>query len=228
MTTVGFVSWKGGTGKSLLAFNTAERATAAGVKTLLCDFDPQMTMIEQCDIRNSLRPEAPRLEVVKGSLTIEGIEALRRTSQDGEYDLLICDLPGADTFTMDQALAAMDLLLIPITAAPFEIMTTAKLVHKGIVRGWEMILVPNNLPAIKARRKILLTTLTGMGIEIAPVALVRRVSHWDATLAGQAVCEYAPTSPAAEEILAFWSWLEKRIDIRSNTHATTVKEPRYA
>ena len=146
MTTIGFASWKGGTGKSLLAFNTAERAESAGLKTLLCDFDPQMTIIEQCDIRSSLRPEAPRLEAVKGSLTIEGIEALRRISQGGEYDLLICDLPGADTFTMDQALAAMDLLLIPITAAPFEIMTTAKLVHKGILHDWKMILVPNNLP----------------------------------------------------------------------------------
>ena len=226
MTTIGFASWKGGTGKSLLAFNTAERAESAGLKTLLCDFDPQMTIIEQCDIRSSLRPEAPRLEVVKGSLTIEGIEALRRISQGGEYDLLICDLPGADTFTMDQALAAMDLLLIPITAAPFEIMTTAKLVHKGILHDWKMILVPNNLPAIKARRQILLTTLTGMGIEIAPVALVRRVSHWDATLAGQAVCEYAPSSPAAEEIQGFWSWLEKRIDIHSKKQ--TEKEPLYA
>ena len=35
MTTIGFVSWKGGTGKTLLAFNTAERATAAGIKTVL-------------------------------------------------------------------------------------------------------------------------------------------------------------------------------------------------
>ncbi len=51
MTTIGFASFPGGTGKSLLAFNTAERAESAGLKTLLCDFDPQLTIIEQIDIR---------------------------------------------------------------------------------------------------------------------------------------------------------------------------------
>lgn len=47
---------------------------------------------------------------------------MARHSRNERYDLLICDLPGADTFTMDRAL---DALIIPITATPYEIMITA-------------------------------------------------------------------------------------------------------
>lgn len=87
---------------------------------------------------------------------------------EARHDLRICDLPGADTFTMDRALDALDALMIPITVASHEIMITAQLVHKGIIKGWPMYLVPNNLPPIRSRREAMLTTLAGMGIEVAP------------------------------------------------------------
>ena len=82
-----------------------------------------------------------------------GLDALDRVIEEADHDLLICDLPGAATFTMDRALDAMDALMIPITAAPYEIMITAQLVHKGVVKGWPMYLVPNNLPPIRSRRE---------------------------------------------------------------------------
>jgi cellulose biosynthesis protein BcsQ len=41
MKSICLVSWKGGTGKTTLACNLAERAGAAGLNTTLCDFDPQ-------------------------------------------------------------------------------------------------------------------------------------------------------------------------------------------
>lgn len=228
MTVIGFVSWKGGTGKSLLAFNAAERATAAGLQTLLCDFDPQLTLLRECDIRSKMSPECPQLDAVRGTLSSEGIANLRAIAGSDDHDLIVCDMPGADSFTMDQALNVLDLMLIPITAAPFEIMITANLVHKGIINEWPMVLVPNNLPAVKSRRRALLTSLNGMGIEIAPVSLVRRVIHWDATLAGQSVCEYAPNSAGALEMDSFWKWLQKRIGQVQDNHVKAKKELAYA
>ena len=59
MTTIAFASWKGGTGKTTLAFNTAERANAAGVRTLLCDFDPQATALRQHQLRQNTAPIGP-------------------------------------------------------------------------------------------------------------------------------------------------------------------------
>ena len=107
----------------------------------------------------------------------------------------------------------MDALIVPITAAPYEIMITAQLVHKGVIKGWPMYLVPNNLPPIRSRREAMLTTLAGMGIEVAPTAIVRRVTHWDAELNGLGVCEYAPASQAADEIQEYWDWLSDRLRV---------------
>ncbi len=89
MATIGFVSWKGGTGKTLLAFNTAERATAAGIKTVLCDFDPQPTSLRQCQLRATHSPNAPKLNAVKGSLSGDGIAALRKMARTGDQELLV-------------------------------------------------------------------------------------------------------------------------------------------
>ena len=38
---VAFASYKGGTGKTTLAYNMVERAVAAGFTACLCDYDPQ-------------------------------------------------------------------------------------------------------------------------------------------------------------------------------------------
>ena len=113
MATIGFVSWKGGTGKTLLAFNTAERATTAGIKTVLCDFDPQPTSLRQCQLRATHSPNAPQLNAMKGSLSGDGIAALQKMARTGDQELLVCDMPGADSFTMDHALGILDLILIP-------------------------------------------------------------------------------------------------------------------
>ena len=176
MTTIAFASWKGGTGKTTLAFNTAERANADGVRTLLCDFDPQATALRQHQLRQNHSPDRTRVTTVKASMSDEGIAALKGVRGKDSYDLIICDMPGADSFSMDQALNAMDLILIPIMPSPYEVMITANLVHRGVEKGWRMALVPNNIPAIRQRRDRMLSSLSGMGIDIAPVTVTRRVT----------------------------------------------------
>ncbi len=65
----------------------------------------------------------------------------------------------------------------------------------------------------------MLTTLAGIGIEVAPTAIVRRVTHWDAGLNGLGVCEFAPSSPAADEIQDYWDWLVDRFDLSATDDA---------
>ena len=152
MTTIAFASWKGGTGKTTLAFNITEQANAVGVRTLLCDFDPQATALRQHHLRQNHSPDRTPVTTVKASMSDEGLAALRGVQEKDKYDLIICDMPGADSFSMDQALNAMDLILIPIMPSPYEVMITANLVHRGVEKGWRMALVPNNIPAIRQRR----------------------------------------------------------------------------
>ena len=104
MTTIAFASWKGGTGKTTLAFNITERANADGVRTLLCDFDPQATALRQHQLRQNHSPDRTLVTTVKASMSDEGLAALRGVQEKDRYDLIICDMPGADSFSMDQAL----------------------------------------------------------------------------------------------------------------------------
>ena len=213
MKSVCLVSWKGGTGKTMLACNIVERAMAAGLKATLCDFDPQATALRHCELRMIHSPDARAIDAVQGSLTLEGIEALRLETESQHCDLLVCDMPGADSFTMDRALAAMDLLLIPVAASPYEVMVTGSFVNRGSQNSWNMALLLNNLPPGKKRRDQLVDSLTGLGVEIVPGGLVRRVSYWDAALAGMGVCEFAPRSRAASEMQELWDWLGWRLEL---------------
>ena len=95
MKSIGVVSWKGGTGKTTLAFNLAERATHHGIDTTLCDFDPQANALDYFRIRNNYNPNAMQIKGVKGSLTVSGIDTLRKQSAQNQDGLLVCDLPGS-------------------------------------------------------------------------------------------------------------------------------------
>ena len=213
MRTLGIVSWKGGTGKTTLAFNLTERATRQGINTTLCDFDPQSNALDCFRIRDSYNPDALTLRGAKGELSVAGISSLRRTIGQTPEGLLICDLPGADNFTLDQALALMDLLLIPVTASPNELLVTRRFAAHVQGNRWESAIVLNNLPPGAGRKAQLVEGLEPAGIEVAPTSLVRRLSYWDASTVGLSVCEYAPRSPAAAEINALWDWLATRLEL---------------
>ena len=225
MKSICLVSWKGGTGKTTLACNLAERAGAAGLNTTLCDFDPQFIALRHCQLRATTNPDAPPIKGVRGSLSIDGIAALHAAINAEECDLLVCDLPGADSFTLDHALSNIDLLLLPVTTAPYDILVTANLVRHGIDKGWNMALLPNNLSSSKTRTLQKLEVLQQMGVEVAPVGLIRRVSYWDASEVGLGVCEYAPRSPAAAEMQQLWDWIAKRLELPGdNRQESKVKE----
>ena len=170
MKSIGVVSWKGGTGKTTLAFNLAERATHHGIDTTLCDFDPQANALDYFRIRNSHNPDAMQIKGVKGSLSVAGIDTLRRQSAQNQDGLLVCDLPGADAFTLDQALAIMDLLVIPVTASPNEVTVTRRFAAHVMDNNWPAAVVLNNLPPGTARKSQLIEIMEQIGIDVAPVS----------------------------------------------------------
>ena len=227
MRTICYASWKGGTGKTLLAFNTLERAAASGLSALGCDFDPQRMLSRQCAMRARYGEAKNELEVVNGELSIEGIERLVQVQRQESYDLLVCDMPGADSFVMDHALNEMDAILIPTNSAPYEILNTTMLVRKIEEKGWNAYLVPNNVPTSQKRKEETIDAITRMGTPVAPVPVVRRLAHWDAGMEGLAANEFAPNSPAAIEMREYWAWLQGAVQINRRA-PETAKELIYA
>lgn len=210
-----------------MSFNTLERARAAGLRVMACDFDEQRMLSRQCALRSRVAPEWPELEVVEGNVDVESIELLEDMQRAEEYDLIICDLPGAGSLLMDRLLARMDAVMIPVNGAPLELMNTSRMVTKAAERGWPTYLVPNNMQTHRRRKEEGTETMRQMGVNISPVTVVRRVTHWDAGVEGMTATEYAPTSPAAGEIREYWAWLQGAVGIGQSEARTAAKEPQY-
>jgi chromosome partitioning protein len=55
-----------------------------------------------------------------------------------------------------------------------------------------------------------LAQLRALGV-LAEPGIIHRVDHQDALATGLGVTEYAPASPAAEEIRALWAWIDAKM-----------------
>ena len=207
MKVISLVSWKGGTGKTTLACNLSDRAVNSGLRTLLCDFDGQEAALQHCLRRENYPDSVPRIEAVKASLTVEGISGLEAEIKRDEYDLIICDTPGADDVDWDRCAGLADLLLAPVSPSPYEVLVTRRFLDHSQERGWRLAVVLNNLLNARKRNDELRGVFHLLGVPVAPVNLIRRVEYWNSGLQGLGVCESAPRSAACREMTRLWEWV---------------------
>ena len=210
MVSVALASMKGGTGKTTLAINLAERAAAAGLNPVLVDCDPQEQAVGLC----SLRDEAG-WEVVTSEVGRQGMERILSYGLSGEHGVVFCDLPGLEEFALGTILSRVDLVLAPVGPTAPEILGVANLGALAVPGRWPVWLVANNLPPGARRRQGLLDELVSYEMSICPAMLQRRVAHFDAIRLGLGVCEYSPQSVAAHEVDALWRWVAGRLGIET-------------
>ena len=208
MVAVALASMKGGTGKTTLAINLAERAASAGLRPVLVDCDPQEQAVGLCSLR-----EGPGWPVVRSEVGASGAERLLAYVSSGEYGVVFCDLPGLEEFALGTILSRVDMVLSPVGPTAPEILGVANLSALAVPARWPVWLVPNNLPAGARRRQGLLEELVSYEVAICPAMLQRRVAHFDAIRLGLGVCEYSPSSVAAQEVDALWRWVAGRLGV---------------
>ena len=111
---VGFVGFKGGSGKTLLSFQMAERAHDAGIRVLVVDMDPEQSSVHHDQWRSET--DRSRWPVRTKSIDLPPEEELAPDLLK-DYDLVICDCPGYNTFLSAAYMDRMDLLLAPISTS---------------------------------------------------------------------------------------------------------------
>ena len=210
MVAIALCSTKGGTGKTTISFNLAERACADGLAVAVVDFDPQEGFAGLV----GLRPESlDRWAVFRCRVDVKGAEDLERLKREGRYDLVICDLPGSDSMSLVRLLQQMDLVLSPVGPSASELMVAANFAWMVQPFDLPVVFVPNNLPVSPQRRQILLNELDRFAESVCPVTVYRRMAQVDALRSGRGVCEAAPRSPAASEIDSLWRWVAGHLEI---------------
>ena len=207
-SAIALCSLKGGTGKTTMAFNLAERAIAAGRKTVLIDYDPQEGSLGLLYLRGEHGWSARSSRV-----SVASSDDLAGMKSRGDYDVIVCDLPGADSMALAGLLRNMDLILSPVGLGASDLLTAAN--FSSLARQFDLpvVFLANNIPIYRSRREELQRELDELGVEVCPVTVQRRVAHLDALRDGRGVCEVFPESKAALEIDGLWSWVCGRVGL---------------
>jgi len=182
---VGFVSQKGGTGKSTLARALGAVVAAAGLKVRIADLDPQQkTVLEWEKLRheNSTVP----------ALTVEGFESAAGAIASAEEDeLLIIDAPAhANRGTLEIAQAAT-LIVQPSGASIDDLRPAVLLFHELLEAGIprERLVVALCRILSQAEEDMARGYITKAGYDVLPGCIPERTAYREAQNRGQAVTE---------------------------------------
>ena len=204
---LGFASFKGGTGKTTLAYAMAERSYSPGLRTLLLDFDPQETACGIAYLR-----EQPGWEVRRCQVSVAGAEELNNIADSGDYDFVVGDLPEARSCPpacagqygpgpMPRCDGAPDLS----RGQQFRVDRQENVLARGV--RWQQ-----SSPG-RRRRLELTQELEALELPVCSAFVQTRVAHLDAMSRGQSACEWAPSSTAALELQALWEWIAREMGI---------------
>ena len=215
---IGLASFKGGTGKTTLAYSMAERGHNHGLRTLLLDFDPQETACGVAYLRGT-----PGWEVRRCQVSVAGAEELNDIAASGDYDLVVCDLPGSEGATLQRVLASMDLVLCPVGMGAPDLLVASNFAWIARRMSLPVVFVGNNLSPGRRRREELIQELEAMELPVCPVLVQSRVAHLDAMNRGQSASELAPGSPAGRELQDLWQWIAGELGITVGETAQEVE-----
>jgi chromosome partitioning protein len=218
-----FVNQKGGVGKTTLSTSIATVLAEQGHKVLFIDSDPQGSALDWSSQRQTEMP-FPLVGLPKDTLHRE-IGTL-----SAPYDFVIIDGPPAVMTIAKSAIAASDLIVIPVQPSPFDIWAAQSIVN--LID--EVRVIKPHLKAVFAVNRKIVGTAIGRDIQGAlqhyptvPVlraAICQRVPFAECAATGRTVVESSPRSDAAREIRALASELLEHLNYEQQDNQHSPKE----
>lgn len=196
---ISFSSLKGGVGKSTLSLNVAACLHLAGHRVLLVDADPQGTCSSWASRAAAVGKDGPPVVSMAGA-------ALRRDlgKVSEGFDVVVIDSPPRLGAEARAAMLAADIVIIPCTPGAADIWAARETVAvlddaRGLRPELRAAVVLNRADRT-ALAKMAAKAIEELGVKPLDVAVAQRVAFGEATLAGQGVASYAPSSDAAREV----------------------------
>lgn len=210
MKVIVLASSKGGVGKTTLAFNLAIHVARAGagprkgVGVQLIDRDPQRSLMGLCHRRRDtpeLQADNPMLldDVITVANTVTDLMA-----SGYARDYLIVDTPGSLMTVLHEALAAADVVIVPVQASPLDVAAQDAVLDmvERLGKRDRLLFVINR---VDGRSGMVAHTLRDLAprTDNRPLQIANRTDYARAAVSARAAVEV--NTDAAKEIAALWS-----------------------
>ena len=204
MRVITVASQKGGTGKTTLAAHLAVEAERLGAGPVaVVDTDPQGSLAAWWNSRKAGTP-------VFASIAIAHLFTHLTALQEHHIALVMIDTPPALTDTIQAAVSAADLIVIPARPSPHDLRAVATLVDMVEELEKRFVFVvngaaPRSTIAIDAVR-----ALAQHG-RVAPVTVHQRIDFATSMIDGRTVGEVRQQSRSAHEIKELWEYVNTQL-----------------
>jgi chromosome partitioning protein len=190
---------KGGVGKTTLAVHISHALALRDEPTLLLDADPQGSARDWAAARKS---QPPFSVVGLDRPTIHrDLPAIAKN-----YAHVVIDGPPRVTDLARSAIAAADLVLIPVQPSPYDVWAAQEVINliqeaSVFKEKLKSVFVINRKITNTAIGRDVAEALSGYGVPVLRSQICQRVSFAESAASGQTVMEIDPNGQAAQEII---------------------------
>ena len=200
MKVITLASRKGGAGKTTLVAHLAVEADRTGAgRIAIVDLDPQGNLTDWWNARAAATPIFLDAR--------EGLDVAIKAARAGGVDLLFVDTPPSITPVAAQAVAAADLVVVPVRASPNDLRAVAGTVEMVEEAEKPMLFVANSV-TLRARITAQAAIALSAHGAVAPTMLSTRVDYATCLTDGRTAGELDPRSKSAAEVSALWTHIE--------------------
>jgi chromosome partitioning protein len=193
MKTIAILSQKGGSGKTTLAIHLAVAAAEAGLAAMIADLDPQASASMWHKARAHPLPHVQPTHPAALAALLD--EAVRQG-----VDLFLIDTaPQSDNPAIAAAEAA-DLVLITCRPSVMDLRAIQNTIRLTRLAAVTPYVVLTQVDPFGTLHEEAVRTLDGLGVEVLPEVMGRRVAYHHGLIDGRTALEYEPAGKAASEV----------------------------
>lgn len=210
--TVALCGQKGGSGKTTLSVSLAAEWHRRGLRTLLCDLDPQGTSTVWGDVAAELEVDGPAVIGMGDSVRkrLPGIAAA--------YDVVVIDCPPRAGKRTVGALMVSDLAILPCGPSPADVWALSEALEvvgqaRELRPELEARIVMNAVLASSTLGAEVREAISDLDVPIMSTIIRSRVALARTFASGQGVTVSEPGSIAALEVASFTDEVERILGI---------------
>ena len=193
MKTIIVTSQKGGSGKSTLVRNLAVTAAREGLRVLCLDLDPQQTLRQWWQSRDTADPAMLAAEPHPTAVQVTLAAAQK------EFDLAL-----VEPLWLRETLPCADLVLVPVRPSPDDLRAVGATLAAVNTAGVPLAFVLSQTPRARITKET--ARILAQHGRVAPVNIAQRVAYAETGATGQGVAESSDVKAKAE-IAELWEYL---------------------